>query len=864
MTHIGSRVGHFQIVGVLGRGGMGEVYEGFDETLQRRVALKSIRADRRIDASARNRFLREARMLSQLDHPGICRIYDYVQGEQSDLLVLELIEGKTLRSASHDPIEFREKLRIATAVAGALAAAHRLGIVHRDLKPDNVMLTSEGGVKVLDFGLARVTATMQQELEGQDPEEQTEIEDPDAEDDAGDGQTIVRRRTPSPRALLFGSETRVGDTVGTPAYMSPEQARGENLTTASDMYSFGLLLQSLFSGTDPYEHFLTPALLMERAARGESAPVTGVDRDVTTLINDLKVADPAERPTASDVVRRLERIATRGRRRLRRALAAAAVVLIILATAKYISDVRRERNVAITARADAERRRGQAEELIGFMVGDLRAKLEPVGRLDVLDDVGAQALRYFASLRPDEITPAELRRNAKTLSQIGEVRMAQGNLSGADEVLRASLALATSAAARAPNDGLNHLELGASHFWIGTLRRQQGDLAGALSHYRSYLRVSETLARVEPANPDYRMEVGYGHSNVGTILEQQGELAAALTHYSHAMKIIEERMRREPEKASWKAELATAVNKTGVVLLTLGRYGEAEQALRREKELLTSALLLEPNDVRRKFRLAVNLSYLASLFEETGKDEVALTHYQEERQLEEELARHDPENTRWQRSLASTESKIARLLHGRGDLAASEASFRNALGRLEPLLALSPDRVLWRLDIAAAREGLSLVLLDRGRLAAAQTEIDRARAVLQPVEEKESEAMRMRWRIAATRGIILDRAGDSTTARAEWSSVVDALWSARNSPAAVRDSDELARALLHLGRLDDARPLVERLLETGYRRSALIRLWEAKRSVINADIRTTARKGSQYAARHRHIHPVESSEQDRL
>jgi eukaryotic-like serine/threonine-protein kinase len=269
VTHIGSRVGHFQIVGVLGRGGMGEVYEGFDETLQRRVALKSIRADRRIDASARNRFLREARMLSQLDHPSICRIYDYVEGEQSDLLVLELIEGKTLRAAVREPIEFREQLRIATAVTGALAAAHRLGIVHRDLKPDNVMLTSDGGVKVLDFGLARVTATMQQELEEQTSEDEIQLDDSGADDDSDDGQTVIKRHTPSPRALLFGSETRVGDTVGTPAYMSPEQARGENLTTASDIFSLGLVLQSLFTGTDPHEHFLTPALLMERAARGE-------------------------------------------------------------------------------------------------------------------------------------------------------------------------------------------------------------------------------------------------------------------------------------------------------------------------------------------------------------------------------------------------------------------------------------------------------------------------------------------------------------------------------------------------------------------------------------------------------------------
>src|SRR5437868_15521277 len=97
MAVSGTRVGHFSVLGVVGRGGMGEVYEAYDERLQRRVALKSIRADQRLDAAARNRFLREARTLSQLDDPAICRIYDFVEGEDSDLLVLEFISGRTLR-----------------------------------------------------------------------------------------------------------------------------------------------------------------------------------------------------------------------------------------------------------------------------------------------------------------------------------------------------------------------------------------------------------------------------------------------------------------------------------------------------------------------------------------------------------------------------------------------------------------------------------------------------------------------------------------------------------------------------------------------------------------------------------------------
>jgi tRNA A-37 threonylcarbamoyl transferase component Bud32 len=154
MIRAGQKIGHIRIEECLGAGGMGAVFVGFDEKLQRRVALKAIRSDR-LDAVTRRRFLAEARVLSQLDHPNICRIHGYLEGEEEDFLVLELIPGRTLRQALAAGIEPRDRLRIAEEVARALAAAHERGVVHRDLKPDNVMLTEALEAKVLDFGLAR-------------------------------------------------------------------------------------------------------------------------------------------------------------------------------------------------------------------------------------------------------------------------------------------------------------------------------------------------------------------------------------------------------------------------------------------------------------------------------------------------------------------------------------------------------------------------------------------------------------------------------------------------------------------------------------------------------------------------------------
>ena len=878
MTGIGSRVGHFRILGVLGRGGMGEVYEGFDETLHRSVALKTIRAERRLHDSARSRFLREARMLSQLDHPGICRIFDYVEGEGRDFLVLELIKGRTVRTAVKDGLSFREKVGIAESVVRALAAAHRIGIVHRDLKPDNVMLTGDGAVKVLDFGLARPAVTAADDVEPIGPPTESpasevaapggasepafpspepnagmatsihEIRAAGAPADARDndqrgprpeaGETPVRQPSPAPAPAPaplplpspMSDDTRAGDTVGTPAYMSPEQARGETVTTASDMYSFGLFLQVLFTERGPHEEGLTAPQVVERAARGESVVHRGVDRDIGSLITSLKSLAPSDRPTALDVIDRLTGIATRTRRAMQRVAAIAALALIALAAAKYITDVTRERNTAMSARADAERRRGQAEALIGFMVGDLRSKLEPVGRLDVLDDVGTHALDYFKSLRPEEISPQELRRNAKTLNQLGEVRMAQGNLAAAGEVLRSSIALATAAVNRDPNDGENQIELGASHFWMGSLLQKQGDLQGALDQYTTYLRISEKLAATQPQNADYQLEVAYGHANVGTILEQRGDLEGALAHYQGSVAIKERRLQGKPQRADWNADLARTVNKIGVVLRFLGRYQEAETALGREHELLTNALRTEPNNTKWMVRLSANLNFRGRLAEELGLQESAHRHFSDAQALMTKLVAGDAKNANWQRDLATADSHVARMLHHRGQLMAAGETFRRALSRIGPLLNEDPRRVLWRRDVALIHDGLARLQLDRGSVTEARREIDLAFKTLSGAPPSEDEGRRLAWQLAITSGVVADRAGQASIARREWNSVVDSLWPSRDSLRDVRELTWLARALLHLGRVDDAAPLMERILKTGYRGRALMTLWEAKRN----------------------------------
>lgn len=311
MVGPGSRIGHIRIEGYLASGGMGAVYVGFDEKLERPVALKAIRYDLQLP-EIRERFLNEARLLAQIDHPNICRIHDYLESEWGDFLVLELIHGRTLSQALKAGIDLPARLAIAESVARALAAAHEKGIVHRDVKPDNVMLADGGGIKVLDFGLACLET---------------------APVDAG-------KHEPLP--------------IGTPSSMSPEQARGERVAAASDVYSLGLLLHRLFSGRPPYEAGLSPLQLLAKAADGATQPIVGVrDSELAALIQQLKAQTPGARPTAAMAADRLARIRERPRRRFRLA-AAAAAVLLLLGGAHYTHDLRRERQAALEASQSAE------------------------------------------------------------------------------------------------------------------------------------------------------------------------------------------------------------------------------------------------------------------------------------------------------------------------------------------------------------------------------------------------------------------------------------------------------------------------------------------------------------------------------
>lgn len=261
---IGQKILHYQILEKLGEGGMGVVYKAQDTRLDRLVALKFLPSGYSSDEQEKKRFIQEARAASSLDHPNICTIYEIGEEDGKLFIVMGYYDGETLRNrlsrSAYDP---KEALKLSRGIAEGLACAHAQGIIHRDIKPANIIVTKDNTPKILDFGLAKLS-----------------------------GQTQM---------------TKAGSTLGTAAYMSPEQAHGEKTGHHTDIWSFGVVLYEMLTGEIPFraEH---EAAMMYRIMNEEAPPPSGLDKRIPRVIDQLVLKmlekEPARRyQTMDEVVR---------------------------------------------------------------------------------------------------------------------------------------------------------------------------------------------------------------------------------------------------------------------------------------------------------------------------------------------------------------------------------------------------------------------------------------------------------------------------------------------------------------------------------------------------------------------------------
>src|SRR6184192_2745189 len=327
MSSVRERLGQYEILGALGAGGMGEVYSARDPVLGRKVAIKVLPIRLSEDVETLARFTHEARSASSLNHPNIVTIHDIDTEHGRPYIVMEYIDGRDLRSYVNDEsLNARKTLDIAAQIAEGLAAAHEHGIVHRDLKPENVMVTKDGFVKILDFGLAKMTR-------------------PAADDDVT-------------AELRLGPGTTPGTILGTVGYMSPEQATGKPLDPRSDQFALGAILYELATGKPAFD---APNAIDTLSAilHGDPPPIQGINPKAPEpfcwIVERLLSKNPNERyESTHDVARELRALSTQiaantsadslwsirqfvhPKPRRRKTIAvASAIALIVLATLGY-------------------------------------------------------------------------------------------------------------------------------------------------------------------------------------------------------------------------------------------------------------------------------------------------------------------------------------------------------------------------------------------------------------------------------------------------------------------------------------------------------------------------------------------------
>lgn len=669
-----------RIDGVLGTGGMGTVYRGFDEQLGRPVAVKTMRHRDLVGSPARERLRREARILSRLNHPSICQLYELVETSDADYLVLELVEGTNLREVVVDRrLSAQERFAVAEQIVEALAVAHRHGIVHRDLKPENVMLTAEGGIKILDFGIAHA-----------------DFEDGLGLEDSTSGETDL--------------DTVAGTVLGTARYMSPEQARGEPVSTASDIYSLSLLLEELWLGPTAKPPDSSAVDTVRVIAERRGSRLRQLPRGLAALVVRCSAAQPADRPTAHEVLVALRHLHSAPRRIAIRAGIAAASTLVALGVVKYTIDLRNSEARARDAQASSE-------ALVGFLLEDLQDQLEPLGRLDLVDRVARRALEHFQS--QESLQDGE--RAALARRQVGKVLAARGDLDGAITLYQEALVIDQRALVDEEHAAEVLGSVATSHLAIGMALEDSGDSSSAAAELTQAQLALERAIAAAPEDPRWRRELAAVASAQGGLARSLGERATSSERHAAAITTLTALHEAHPEDHLTTTALVEALYGAGLTFhFDVGDAAAAEQLYRQAIGLIEQLVAAGVDSAQHRYRLAVlNGQGLCQLAADRDDLEAASVANRRALELLERLVREDPTNGRFGHALCWENLRAAGLALRRNQTDEALVAYRAAVASGARLAEGARKPTEWRSAYGFALRGLAEQLRRAGDLAAA-------------------------------------------------------------------------------------------------------------------------------------------------
>lgn len=704
----GEQVGPYRIVKILGTGGMGDVYlaERIDGAFEQKVAIKLIKRGMDSDAILR-RFVNERQILASLDHPNIAHLVD--GGTTSDGLpyfVLEYVEGENiLEYSSRNNLDVNGRLELFRQVCSAVAYAHRNLVVHRDLKPSNVLVTRDGVPKLLDFGIAKIL-----------------------------------------RANDTDAVTATQQYVFTPEYASPEQVRGEQLTTATDVYSLGIVLFELLTGKRPYATddrsiggivravCESNPTAPSRAAAGPNTSATNLKGDLDTIILKALRKEPERRYSSveqfsADIDRHLKNLpisaapdtwryrAAKFVSRNRIGVAAACLILVTLLSGLAATLYQRNK---------AQRRFNDVRQLANSFLFEFHDAIENLsGSTPARKLLVSRAVEYLDKLAEDAgDDPALLRELASGYERIGKIQGNSyyanlGDSDGAMKSYQRSLEIRQKLNNADPNNRELQYELARSYRGVGDMLYTIDDLKGALKAYENGVETLEKAAAAEPDNLQFLNVLADIHSRCGDVkgmegFQNLGDTIGALESYRRSVEIAKKLIEIKPDNTEYLGDYGTR-------LMYFGRLQAAQGDSKGSIESGQNALAIfdklsaeDPSNFQFKTRQMIVLNSIRIPLIEEGRTREAVDNGHRVIKTLNEMVAADPKNINLKRGLGVSYNSLGTALMHAKDFDAAIENFRRALSFAEELAAADPKSSENRRDVIFARQLLAEALLEKG------------------------------------------------------------------------------------------------------------------------------------------------------
>ena len=472
---------------------------------------------------------------------------------------------------------------------------------------------------------------------------------------------------------------------------------------------------------------------------------------------------------------------------------------------------------AWVARNDAQRRQAQAEDILGFMLGDLRQKLTTVGRLDLMRAVDSKAIAYFATLDPRDLSDRALEEQARSLTGIGQVRLEETNHAAAMAAFKEAHARSTALRARQPDNGQRLFDLAQAEYWIGFVAWKQGRLDDAETWLRKYRDSAITLAAMDRDNFDWQKEVAYGHHNLAVLDESRGLHARAEQAMREELTLFRGWMRQRPDDTALQFEASTVVSWLGSTSASQGKLQDAAAFFSEQVRGLERLRAAEPANVRWSEELTFALVQRAGVQAQRGRLDDARRDVDAAAAQASVLARHDPDNRKWRVAQGITRSWQAQL-DAVTQPAAAEAHARAAQDLFVGVNPAEAKDVLALRWLARTQLSRARLALARRDLAVARVQLRDANAVLDaaglPADDDSLRVLRVDALVLD--GQAAQLAGDDAAAHRAWRQARDLLLA--ETPGALPFSrlEPLVRVLQHLDQDDQALPYRKRLASAGF------------------------------------------------